>query len=240
VRVRLWVANKNYSSWSLRPWLALRAAGIPFEERMARFGDGPAWAELRRRSPSGKVPCLEDGAVVVWESLAIVEYAAERTPSIWPEDPAARAWARAASAEMHAGFADLRQRCSMSLGVRIRLHERPDALRRDVDRIAALFADGLGRFGGPWLAGARFTAVDAFFAPVAFRVRTYGLELPPEPAAYVERLLAHPDVRAWEAEALAEPWRDEPHDAEILASGELLADHRAPARPASTQGGADR
>jgi len=224
---RLHIANKNYSSWSLRPWITLRELGIPFEERLTVFAPGSNWARFRDFSPNGKVPCLVDGPTVVWDSLAIVEYLAERHAGVWPADPVARAWARSAAAEMHSGFGTLRNECSMCVGVRIALHRVSEALGRDVARIDALWSEGLARFGGPFLAGAAFTAVDAFFVPVAFRVRTYGLALGAPAAAYARRLLELPSTREWEAAALRETWRDEAHESEVLAAGTLLEDHRA-------------
>lgn len=224
---RLYIANKNYSSWSLRPWLLMRERAIPFEEQRVVFGDEPAWRAFRAISPSGKVPCLVDGATIVWDSLAITEYLAERHAGVWPAEPAARAFARSAAAEMHSGFAELRNRCSMSCGIRARLHESPPALRGDVDRINALWNDGLDRFGGPFLAGSAFGAVDAFFAPVAFRVQSYGLALDAAGAAYAARLLALPAMRAWYADALAERFRDEPHEKEIAQTVEIIEDLRA-------------
>jgi len=173
------------------------------------------------------VPCLVDGPVVVWDSLAIVEYLAERHPGVWPADPVARAWARCAAAEMHSGFATLRERCSMSCGIRARLKELPPALSRDLGRIDELWSEGIGRFGGPFLAGAAFTAADAFYAPVAFRVQTYGVALPDRAATYCRRLLDVPSMRRWYEEALREPWRDEAHEVEILSFCEILEDLRA-------------
>lgn len=222
----LYIANKNYSSWSLRPWSVLATLGIAFEERLLRFGTAD-FARLRELSPTGKVPCLVDGTTVVWDSLAIVEYLAERHAGVWPADAVARAWARSAAAEMHSGFGTLRNDCSMCVGVRIALHRVSDALRGDVARIEALWNEGLARFGGPFLAGAAFSAVDAFFVPVAFRVRTYGLELGAAAAAYAGRLLELPSTRQWEAAALREPWRDGAHESEVLASGTVLEDRRA-------------
>jgi glutathione S-transferase len=222
----LTIANKNYSSWSLRPWVLLRELRIPFTERLLVFGQAPAWDQFRKRCPSGKVPCLIDGATTVWESLAIVEYLAERHEGVWPGKTEARAWARSASAEMHAGFSELRSRCSMSCGIRVRLFEFPAALMRDVARISTLWNDGLARFGGPFLAGPAFTAVDAFFSPVAFRVQSYGLVLDERASAYAERLLALASMRAWYMDALAEKFRDEPHEAETLQAGQLLSDDR--------------
>jgi glutathione S-transferase len=219
----LHIANKNYSSWSLRPWLLMRELGIAFEERFHPFATGEDFTCF---SPSGKVPCLHDGELVVWDSLAIVEALAESHAQVWPSDRVARAWARSAAAEMHSGFGVLRQHCSMSCGVRIRLHTYPDALARDVARIDALWSEGLGRFGGPFLAGASFSAVDAFFAPVVFRVQTYDLALSGGAAAYVVQMLALPGMQQWYADALAERWRDELHEVELRAAGEWLADHR--------------
>jgi glutathione S-transferase len=222
----LHIANKNYSSWSLRPWVLMRELGIAFEERMHPFDQGESFFEF---SPSGKVPCLHDYDTVVWDSLAIAEYLAESHAGVWPGDPRARAWARSAAAEMHSGFAVLRQRCSMSCGIRVRLHEHPEALARDVARIDALWNAGLRRFGGPFLAGPSFGAVDAFFAPVAFRVQTYGLELGDEATRYVQRLLELESMKQWYREALAEPWRDAAHEVELRAAGEWTADLRAAA-----------
>jgi glutathione S-transferase len=225
----LYIANKNYSSWSLRPWSLLRTLGIPFDEKYVPFETGSSFGKFRQFSPTGKVPCLVDGSTVVWDSLAIAEYVAERHPGVWPGDPVARAWARSASAEMHSGFVALRNECSMSIGVRIRLHGQSEALRRDIARIDELWSESLSRFGGPFLAGAGFTAVDAFFVPVAYRARTYGLALSAPAAAYGERLLALPSSLAWEADALRETWRELGHEQEILASGTLLEDQRATA-----------
>ena len=208
----------------------LRTLGIPFDERYVPFEAGSNYRKFREFSPTGKVPCLVDGGTVVWDSLAIAEYVAERHVGAWPADTLARAWARSASAEMHSGFGALRNECSMSVGVRIRLHAQSDALRRDISRIDELWSEGLSRFGGPFLAGAAFTVVDAFFVPVAFRVRTYGLTLSAPAAACAQRLLALPSTRAWEADALAETWREPGHEQEILASGTLLEDQRAAAR----------
>ncbi|MDC3956499.1 glutathione S-transferase family protein [Polyangium jinanense] len=223
----LYIANKNYSSWSLRPWILLLEAGIPFEERLLRFGDEAAWAPFRAMTPAGKVPTLLDGERVVWDSLAIAEYLAERHPSVWPRDEAARAWARSAAAEMHAGFGVLREKCSMNIGIRVRLHETPPALSRDVARISALWTEGLERFGGPFLAGDTFTAVDAFFAPVVFRWQTYGLHFGEAAAAYATRMLERPSMRRWYDEGIAETFRDLSHDEECRAAGVWTADFRA-------------
>jgi glutathione S-transferase len=223
----LYIANKNYSSWSLRAWVLLRQLQIPFKERLIAFGDAPAWDAYRKICPSGRVPGLIDGDLVVWDSLSIAEYVAEKHPGVWPGDRRARAWARSAAAEMHSGFAELRNRCSMSCGVRIRLNEVPAGLIADVARIDGLWSDGLNRFGGPYLAGSAFTAVDAFFAPVAFRVQGYALELGRAAAEYADRLLDIAAMREWYAAALEETTRDLPHESEILQMGSLLEDRRA-------------
>jgi glutathione S-transferase len=224
----LCIANKNYSSWSLRPWVLLRERQIPFEERLIPFGDTSKWEEYRRVSPNGKVPCLIDGDTVVWDSLSIAEYLAERHDAVWPANPGARAWARSAAAEMHSGFNELRNRCSMTCGVRVRLHQFPAALERDIARLCALWSDGLHRFGGPFLAGSAFTAVDAFFAPVAFRFRSYGLIFDAAPAAaqYCAQLLSLSSMREWYGAALKETFRDLPHEDEILQMGTVLEDLR--------------
>jgi len=227
--MQLHITNKNYSSWSLRPWVLMRMLDIPFEERLHPMEPAGDWRALRVLSPTGKVPCLADEGRIIWDSLAIVEYLYERWAAVWPADRGARAWARCAAAEMHSGFGALRHECSMSVGVRVRLDRIGTALGKDLTRLAALWSDGLARFGGPWLAGASFTAVDAFFAPVAFRAQTYGLVLGPEADAYAARLRELAPMRAWYEAGLAEPWREPEHDAGCLVSGTLVADLRAPA-----------
>jgi glutathione S-transferase len=224
----LHIANKNYSSWSLRPWALLRELQIPFTENLIPFHRDAEWAAYRRIAPNGKVPCLVDGDITVWESLAIVEYLAERHAGVWPEPRDARAWSRSACAEMHAGFSALRSCCSMSCGIRVQLHSMSAALTADLSRISALWNDGLDHFGGPFLAGTTFSAVDAFFAPVAFRLQTYNLALDPASQAYATRLLALETLRSWYAEGLREPWRDLPHEAEIAQFGKVLQDLRVP------------
>jgi len=223
----LYISNKNYSSWSLRSWSLMRELGIPFRELLIPFGEEASWQSFRKISPSGKVPCLIDGDTVVWDSLAIAEYLAEHHPVVWPAQAAARAWARSAAAEMHSGFGELRNRCSMSCGLRIRLHEMPASLKSDIDRLSRLWNDGLRRFGGPFLAGDAFTAVDAFYAPVAFRVQTYGLGLDTAATAYVDHMLATRALREWYADAIKEKLRDAPHDEEVPRVGTVLEDLRA-------------
>ncbi len=221
------IGNKNYSSWSLRPWVLMKARGVPFRETLVPFPGGDSFDFFRRWSPNGRVPCLIDGDVAIWDSLAIVEYVAERHPGAWPADAATRAWARCASAEMHSSFQTLRNVCGMNCGVRVNLRERPASLERDLVRIAELWSEGLSRFGGPWLAGPEFTGVDAFFAPVAFRAQTYGLSFEGAAADYVARLLAEPAMRDWYAAALAETFRDAAHDAEVDDYGTVTEDLRA-------------
>jgi glutathione S-transferase len=223
----LYIANKNYSSWSLRPWALMRELKLEFREHLVPFGQEPAWQNYRKISPTGRVPCLVDGGTVVWDSLAIAEYLAERHEAVWPAESVARAWARCASAEMHSGFTELRNRCSMSCGIRVRLKEYPPALEHDISRLSALWTDGLRRFGGPFLAGKAFTAVDAFFAPVAFRIQTYGLTLDPAAVAYTAHLLETRALREWYADALKETLRDQPHDDDINQCGRVVEDLRA-------------
>jgi len=222
----LYIANKNYSSWSLRPWVLMRELKIPFVEHLLPFGDVSGWDTYRKISPTGKVPCLIDGETVVWDSLAIAEYLAERHAAVWPASREARAWARSAAAEMHSGFNELRNRCSMSCGVRLRLKEFPAPLERDIARVNSLWQEGLQRFGGPYLAGAAFTAVDAFFTPVAFRIQTYGLSLDPAAANYAVRLRDLPAMKSWYADGLKERFRDAPHEAEMLEMSTVLEDLR--------------
>jgi glutathione S-transferase len=221
------VANKNYSSWSMRPWVLMRALAIPFQERLLRFHLNHGEGDFRLFTPSGRVPCLVDGDLRIWDSLAIAEYLAERHAGIWPTDVRARAWARSATAEMHSGFSNLRNECSMSVGVRIRLHEISAGVQGELARLAQLWSEGLARHGGAFLGGASFGAVDAFYAPVATRVQTYGLPLPPDAAAYVARVLAVPAVAQWIADGLAEDFRDAGHEDEVLARGTLVQDLRA-------------
>ena len=164
---------------------------------------------------------------MVWDSLAIAEYLAEANDAVWPEQAEARAWARSAAAEMHSGFSELRGRCSMTCGQRIRLHETPAALEHDIARLGSLWNEGLRRFGGPFLAGKAFTAVDAFYAPVAFRIQSYHLPLDAPAAAYAEHLLGLGAMREWYAAALKETLRDAPHEDGVVRLGTVLQDLRA-------------
>lgn len=207
----LHVGEKRYSSWSARPWLLLRGLGIPFTEQVVSLAPDAGKAGRFSRLPGGRVPVLEDGPVLVWDSLAIVEYLAERHPGVWPADPVARAFARSACAEMHGGFQALRGQLSMDLAARRPQRRRNQAAQADIERIEALWSEARRRFGqgGPFLFGA-FSAADAYFAPVAFRFQTYGVVPQGEAGAVLRTLLGHPAVKAWEAAGLTEP---------------LLADH---------------
>jgi glutathione S-transferase len=224
--LQLYIANKNYSSWSLRPWLLMRECGIAFDEQLVPFSSGSSWDAFRRFSPNGKVPCLVDGDITVWDSLAIVEYLAESHGQVWASDKSARAWSRSAASEMHSGFGALRSQCPMNCGLRVTPDRIGADLQRDITRIDELWNEGLSRFGGPFLTGTAFTAVDAFFAPVAFRVQTYSLPLSAAAASCVAGLLALPSMQAWYEAGLDEPWRETDHEAEVLAAGTLTADYR--------------
>lgn len=224
---QLHIANKNYSSWSLRPWILLKTLDIPFDEILTPFAPAPVQTAFKTFSPTGKVPCLVDDGITVWDSLSITEYLAEDVPAIWPQDKAARAWARSAAAEMHSGFNALRNQCSMSCGVRVELHAITPELQRDIDRLNQLWQEGIARFGGPFLAGAQFSAVDAFFAPVVFRVQTYALPLTGAAAQYASHMLAQPAMQLWYQQALTETWREPGHEEDIAASGRIVQDQRA-------------
>ncbi|GAB1314990.1 Putative maleylacetoacetate isomerase [Madurella fahalii] len=239
---RLYITNKNYSSWSFRPWLLMRQLGIPFVEDLRPLVSGsyrqPQW---RAFSPLAHVPCLHvlppadsptadvvasaqaEPPIVLWESLAIVEFLAEEHPgkAVYPADRAARAWARSAVAEMHAGFATMRQEMGMNVGVRIELGADAftEGLVRDLERVNELWREGLSRFGGPFLAGSEFTAVDAFYAPVVLRLVSYlgALDrMGDEAKAYVKRVSELEGVREWVEEALKETGREELHEEECL------------------------
>jgi glutathione S-transferase len=209
------IGNKNYSSWSLRPWLALRMAGVEFEEVRIPLYREDSKAAILRYSPSGKVPIWIEDGVAVWESLAICERAAELAPGagLWPADPAARAHARAISAEMHAGFSALRNAMPMNLraaGARIAVGPE---VRADVERIVAIWEDCRARFGAgrPFLFGA-FGNADAMYAPVVTRFHSYGVSLPPVAQAYVEAVRALPAMQEWAAAGIAEAERIEETD----------------------------
>lgn len=223
-------ANRNYSSWSLRPWVLMRALDIPFGDEIIYFEDDN-YERFRAFAPNAQVPCLKhkdlkDGDLTIWDSLAIMEYLAERHQGVWPADEKARTWARCAAAEMHGGFAPLRNICPMNVGVRAKLHQVDLPLQRNLDRIGELFAEGLDSFGGTWLAGDSFTAVDAFYAPVAYRVRTFDLDIGAKGRAWVDHIIAHPAMEAWEAEALAETQREIGHEQDVADVAIVTDDFR--------------
>ncbi len=203
------IGNKAYSSWSLRPWLALRHIGVPFTEILAPLGQPDSRANILRHSPSGRVPLLKHGERTVWDSLAICEYLAETYPEarLWPEEAYARAVARSVSAEMHSGFADLRTNMFMDLQRKRPGEGRSDACLADIARVTEIWRDARARFGtgGPYLFG-RFSVADCMYAPVATRFETYGVELDPVCRAYADALLALPALREWSEAARAEPW----------------------------------
>jgi glutathione S-transferase len=223
--MQLIIGNKNYSSWSMRPWVLMKALGIDFQERIVRFDftpDSAFYREIGAVTPTGKVPVLVDDGLAVWDSLAIVEYLADRFPdkAVWPRDMRQRARARSLCAEMHSGFGQLRSHCMMNIDadlatVGARLLQTEAGLRKDLARVVELWSDALTQSGGPFLFG-EFGAADAFFAPVVMRVTRYGLPLPAPLKAYTAAVEAAPGVREWIADALAEkdfldfeePYRD--------------------------------
>jgi glutathione S-transferase len=212
--LQLYIGNKNYSSWSMRPWVLLRQAGIPFEEVLARFdsfdADSQFKATIAGISPTGKVPVLVDGDLAIWDTLAIAEYLAETYPEkhLWPQDKAARARARSVCAEMHSGFTALRGACPMNIEAHLPevgaliWRDKP-AVRADVQRLVEMWTGLLEQHGGPMLFG-DFSIADAFYAPVCMRLHSYGLPVPPHIQAYVQRVRALPGVKAWIDGALAE------------------------------------
>jgi glutathione S-transferase len=211
----LTIGNKNYSSWSMRPWFAMKVAGIPFEETVISL-NAPDFKERLKISGTGKVPALVDGAVQVWESLAILEYLAETIPAakLWPADPAARAHARAIANEMHAGFVPLRRQCPMNMWRPVKKMELNAEAAANATRIDAMWSDCRARFGagGPFLFGT-FTASDAMYAPVVSRFHTYAVEVGAASRAYMAAVMALPAWAEWRAAALKEEWvlaEDEP------------------------------
>ncbi len=199
---------------------------IPFEEHLEQFDGVGSTSTFVNFSPSGKVPCLHDGQLRLWDSLAITEYLAESHPLVWPATLEARAWARCASAEMHSGFSVLRNHCPMSCGLRVQLRNTPKALHRDIERIENLWHEGHTLFGGPYLAGSAFTAVDAFFAPVIFRFQTYGLPLSNIAQKYVAHMLGLPAMKSWYNAALKETWRETEYETEVQALALKITDLR--------------
>ncbi len=207
--LKLILGNKNYSSWSLRPWIAMRHAGIAFEEEVIPLYEPGSTERILAYSPAGKVPILIDGDMTIWESLAILDHIAERFPKaqLWPSDPKARAHARAVSAEMHAGFGALRRHCPMNMrrvNKRLELTVEVDA---NVQRIESIWTDCRARFGegGPFLFG-RFSAADAMYAPVVSRFASYAIGVGAACEAYMAAMMALPAWREWHAAGIAEPW----------------------------------
>jgi glutathione S-transferase len=200
----LYLGNKNYSSWSLRAWLATRLSGIPFEERLVQLTGvyNPDW---RRFSPTARVPVLHDEGCIVWDSLAIAEYLAERHPGMWPADARARAWARCVAAEMHSGMSALRNEMTMCIRERVDVRPWSADLAANIDRVTEIWNEGRQAHGagGAFLCGA-FSLADVFYAPVAFRFQTYGVAPAGAAGAYLAALLAHPWVAEWQRDALAE------------------------------------
>ncbi|MDX3927543.1 MAG: glutathione S-transferase family protein [Shinella sp.] len=203
----LYVGNKNYSSWSFRPWIAMEAAGIPFSDEVIPFDFPAGNPQFRKFSPTGRVPVLHHGEIRVWESLAIIEYVAELFPEahIWPEDRRMRAWARSVSMEMLSGFHSLRGACPMNIRRERRAIDLPNGVMDDVARIETIWREALESSGGPFLFG-RFCAADAMFAPVVNRLDVYMLTQDKGTLGYMEQVKAHPAWRKWQGAALAEPW----------------------------------
>ena len=208
--MHLFIGNKVYSSWSLRPWIVMRAKGIAFGETLVQLRTSDSPHHIRKYSPSGKVPCLVDGDVTVWETIAIMEYLADKFPDegIWPRDPKARAHARAISAEMHAGFQSLRSQCGMAATQRFAPRARSAEVQADVARVTAIWNEARAKYAsgtGPFLYG-DFSAADGMYAPVATRFRTYSITVDAVSQAYVDAVLEHPAYRQWLSAAAAEPW----------------------------------
>jgi len=202
----LYIGNKNYSSWSLRPWLLLKHFGIPFREHMVSVAGRDYNAALKPLAGNARVPCLHEDGFQVWESIAIAETLAERHPAMWPADARARARARSISAEMHAGFTALRTAMPMNLKLKLKGKPPTPAVQRDIDRIVEIWEEARMQFAtadGPWLFGA-FSVADAMFAPIAWRFHVYNVALPPLAATYRDAMLAHPAMQEWYAAALLE------------------------------------
>lgn len=205
--MKLYIGNKKYSSWSLRPWIGLKAKGISFDEVLVPFDMAAGNPGFRKFSPTGKVPCLVDGDLTVWESLAILEYAADKFPDagLWPEDIKARATARAVSHEMHGGFGALRNECPMNMARDPNPLEVSDAVRKDVSRIEALWDECLENHDGPFLFG-EFSIADAMFAPVVNRLQIYCLSESDAVQQYTQAMQALPAWKEWDEAGRAEAW----------------------------------
>ncbi len=209
--MQLIIGNKAYSSWSLRPWIVMQAFGIPFQETVVQLRETGTRDRILKHSPSGKVPALIDDGATVWDSLAIMEYLADKFPqlAVWPKDRLARAHARCASAEMHSGFQALRNACSMNVTRRFKTRDRGEAVAADVARITEIWREAREKFGAktakPFLYG-EFCAADGMYAPVVTRFHSYAIAVDPVSQAYMDAVLAHPAYKAWLAGAVAETW----------------------------------
>lgn len=209
--MKLIIGNKVYSSWSLRPWIVMKAFAIPFEETMVQLRERDTQERILAHSPSGKVPALIDDGVTVWDSLAIMEYLADKFPdrAIWPKDRIARAHARCASAEMHSGFATLRNACSMNVTRRFKARDRGEAVAADVARVTGIWREAREKFGAktgkPFLYG-DFSAADGMYAPMVTRLHSYSIAVDSVSQAYMKAVLGHPAYKAWLAGAVAETW----------------------------------
>ncbi|WP_225868239.1 glutathione S-transferase [Bartonella apis] len=208
------IANKNYSSWSLRPWVLMKTLGIEFEE-IKHYFKQDNYSQFKVFSPSARVPVLIDGTITVWDSLAITEYLYESYHNVRPTNRVARAWARSAAAEMHSSFQALRAQCPMSVGVIAKLKKLTPELENDIRRVDELFVSAQEKFNGPFLAGDRFTAVDAFFCPVAFRIKNYNLKLSRKSMGYIEQLIALSSMQEWLQLALEEQEMDPMEEQEL-------------------------
>lgn len=204
--MELIIGNKNYSSWSMRPWLALKHGGIPFDERMIHLYEEDTAAKILTYNEAGQVPVLRDGDLTIWESLAICEYAAEKAPQLWPQDPTQRAWARSISSEMHAGFPGIRNHMPVNLRKVNHRLDLSEAVQKEIERVCGIWnkARAAHQDEGPWLFGS-FTVADAMYAPVATRFHSYGIELDEVSAAYVQTVLNDSHMKAWYAAAAEEP-----------------------------------
>ncbi|MGE0565674.1 MAG: glutathione S-transferase family protein [Pseudolabrys sp.] len=205
------LGNKNYSSWSLRPWIAMKMAGIPFEEVVIPLYEPGSAEKVKSYNPAGMVPVLMDDGVAVWETIAIIEYLADKFPDkgLWPKDRVARSHARVVSAEMHAGFAPLRKNCPMNIWLPPKKRDKPPEVLASAARIEAIWRDCRARFGekggGPFLFGA-FCAADAMYAPVVTRFYNYAFDVASDTRAYMDAMRALPAFREWRSAALKEPW----------------------------------
>jgi glutathione S-transferase len=222
---QLFIANKNYSSCSLRVWLLMKQVRIPFEEKMITFGNGNNWEKFSSFSPSGKLPCLKDNNLLIWDSISITEYLAEKFSLIWPINSSARAWARSISAEMHSDFEFFNSK-SLSCATEVNITVIFDNLSEALTRIDDLVHEGLGNFGGPFLAGEKFTAADAFCPPTIIKINNYNLSVSTETNQYFNKILALPNLKEWIDQAIQEPWKISEYEEMEKDFGRLIRDKR--------------